>query len=97
MKKCLYSKCEKEFEPNKPKQVFCCAVHRVYWNREQNAKISDTPTNYLKPENSQVLIPKASTVSMKDAMKNMSGEKPKEEKKELTEFERIRNKKLGIK
>jgi len=36
MKRCLYSKCGKEFEPNKPKQKFCCAIHKVYWHREQN-------------------------------------------------------------
>lgn len=36
MKQCLYSKCGIEFEPTKPKQKFCCAVHKTYWHREQN-------------------------------------------------------------
>jgi predicted nucleic acid-binding Zn ribbon protein len=35
MKKCLYSKCGKEFEPNKPKQKFCSDKCRVYWNRQR--------------------------------------------------------------
>lgn len=32
--KCQYSKCGKDFEPNKPKQRFCSDTHRVYHNRE---------------------------------------------------------------
>lgn len=35
MKKCLRKKCQKEFEPNKPKQVFCSAKCRVYFSREE--------------------------------------------------------------
>lgn len=35
MKKCLRQKCQKEFEPNKPKQVFCSAKCRVYFSREE--------------------------------------------------------------
>ncbi len=42
MKTCLYSKCGKEFKPNKPKQKFCCDVHRVYYAREQVAKNNTT-------------------------------------------------------
>jgi hypothetical protein len=35
MKKCLREKCPNEFEPNKPKQVFCSAKCRVYYSREK--------------------------------------------------------------
>ena len=34
MKKCLRQKCGKEFEPKKPKQMFCCDACRVYSKRE---------------------------------------------------------------
>lgn len=55
MKRCLYSKCGKEFEPNKPKQKFCCDVHRVYYSRENRPKVQvkdltkQTKTNEIKP------------------------------------------------
>jgi hypothetical protein len=42
MKKCLYLKCGKLFEPNKPKQKFCSAIHRVYWNRDQKSNKPDS-------------------------------------------------------
>lgn len=38
MKKCLRQKCQKDFEPNKPKQVFCSAKCRVYYSREEKVK-----------------------------------------------------------
>jgi uncharacterized small protein (DUF1192 family) len=38
MKKvCQYSKCGKEFTPNKPRQQYCSDVHRVYANREKKS------------------------------------------------------------
>ncbi len=37
MKKCLRKKCQKDFEPNKPKQVFCSDKCRVYNSRELKA------------------------------------------------------------
>jgi len=45
MKKCLRQKCQKEFEPNKPKQVFCSAKCRVYFSREE--KIDKVPIKGL--------------------------------------------------
>jgi hypothetical protein len=39
MKRCLYSKCGAEFEPNKPKQKFCSDIHRVYYSRENSKKV----------------------------------------------------------
>jgi hypothetical protein len=45
VKRCLYSKCGKEFEPKKPKQKFCSAIHRVYYNRENQPKKEDGRKN----------------------------------------------------
>ena len=33
MKKCKYEKCKKDFEPLKPKAIYCSAKCRVYGNR----------------------------------------------------------------
>lgn len=56
MKKCLRQKCQKDFEPNKPKQVFCSAKCRVYFSREEKVqsvtfdiKDLNTPINQIKP------------------------------------------------
>lgn len=38
MKKCTRQKCQKEFEPNKPKQKFCSDKCRVYHSRENKGK-----------------------------------------------------------
>jgi len=46
MKKCLRQKCQKEFEPNKPKQVFCSAKCRVYFSRENK----QTDQVVIKPD-----------------------------------------------
>lgn len=46
MKKCLRKKCQKEFEPNKPKQVFCSAKCRVYFSREEK----DAPEEKSVPD-----------------------------------------------
>lgn len=35
MKICARKKCGKEFEPNKPKQIFCSANCRVYSKRDE--------------------------------------------------------------
>lgn len=35
MRRCLYSKCTVEFEPRRPKQLYCCDNHRVYAGRER--------------------------------------------------------------
>jgi hypothetical protein len=35
MKQCEYSKCRKEFDPQKPKARFCSDKCRVYGNREK--------------------------------------------------------------
>ena|SRR6185312_40477 len=50
MKKCLRQKCQKEFEPNKPKQVFCSAKCRVYFSRELKKQIEENnlPKNKKK-------------------------------------------------
>ena len=55
MKICNYSKCGKEFEPKKPKQVFCSDVHRVYANREKNAaqKAVEPPKPVVQDLNKQ--------------------------------------------
>lgn len=39
MKKCKRIKCSKEFEPNKPKQVFCSDKCRVYFSRENKVAV----------------------------------------------------------
>lgn len=36
MKQCKYEKCQKDFEPLKPKAIYCSAKCRVYGNRELN-------------------------------------------------------------
>lgn len=41
MKKCLRQKCQKEFEPNKPKQIFCSAKCRVYFSRENKTELDN--------------------------------------------------------
>lgn len=56
MKKCLRKKCQQEFEPNKPKQVFCSAKCRVYYSREEKKEpgsvaIKDVPQPQIKPIN----------------------------------------------
>jgi hypothetical protein len=38
MKNCLRKKCQREFEPKKPKQVFCSPKCRVYHRREEGIK-----------------------------------------------------------
>ncbi len=43
MKKCLRLKCQKEFEPNKPKQVFCSDKCRVYFSREKKKGTESLP------------------------------------------------------
>lgn len=35
MKTCLRQKCQKEFEPTKPKQKFCSAKCKTYYSREE--------------------------------------------------------------
>lgn len=50
MKKCLRKKCQKEFEPNKPKQVFCSAKCRVYFSREEKEQV---PYSEVKDLNNQ--------------------------------------------
>lgn len=56
MKKCLRQKCQKEFEPNKPKQVFCSAKCRVYNSRESNINTSvSLPKDYVDVANIGVL------------------------------------------
>lgn len=51
MRKCLYSKCDVDFEPKKPKQKFCCAIHRVYYSREAAPKKEDKRKNNGNPNN----------------------------------------------
>jgi hypothetical protein len=43
MKVCFRGNCKKEFEPNKPKQVFCSDKCRVYASREQARLLSGKP------------------------------------------------------
>jgi len=50
-KKCQYSKCGKEFTPNKPRQQYCSDVHRVYANREKGvAKREPAPPKNALPK-----------------------------------------------
>ncbi len=68
MKKCLRLKCQKEFEPNKPKQVFCSAKCRVYFSRENKVPVvpikklpkyvSNLPSKPLEDLSSSHLIAK---------------------------------------
>lgn len=64
-RKCLRNSCQIEFEPNKPKQVFCSAKCRVYYSRENKSTVKNKnvngekdkviidatkPTNIVKPQ-----------------------------------------------
>lgn len=60
MKKCLRKKCQKDFEPNKPKQVFCSAKCRVYFSREEKTPIQTPAVNSekkSKPAIKKVIVP----------------------------------------
>ncbi|MEO7584888.1 MAG: hypothetical protein ABIS74_17970 [Ferruginibacter sp.] len=64
MKKCLRVKCQKEFEPNKPKQVFCSAKCRVYFSREQ--KVGEKKETALVTPVKKVLAKKEEKSDMPD-------------------------------
>jgi len=64
MKNCLRKKCQKEFEPNKPKQVFCSDKCRVYWNREKKASL--IPETKILTHEEAVQIKKAIAKQFKE-------------------------------
>jgi len=41
-RKCLRKKCDVQFEPNKPKQLFCSAKCRVYHSREKVVEVVES-------------------------------------------------------
>jgi len=84
MKKCLRQKCQKEFEPNKPKQVFCSAKCRVYFSREKESPKEEKPPT-----------PKNDVPKNKGKKSDVSTPEPK--KGQLTAFEIYQRTKLGLK
>lgn len=58
MKECLRLECKEQFEPNKPKQVFCSAKCRVYYNRAEKKKL-EKQQDIFKPvkETVQKILP----------------------------------------
>jgi hypothetical protein len=62
MKKCLRQKCGKEFEPSKPKQVYCSTKCRTYAFREIIQQERKKPKPELMPEISSYYLPKVGDV-----------------------------------
>lgn len=88
MKVCMYQKCGKEFEPLKPKAVFCSAKCRVYQNRLSKKKV-------VKEKN-KVVIPEKEIPEKKDKVTDTETT-VKESTKGLTAFQIYQRQKLGLK
>lgn len=64
MKKCSYSKCGKEFEPLKPKAIYCSPKCRVYGNREKNiAELAIGQKEVKKPDEKVEILPTENKVT----------------------------------
>jgi hypothetical protein len=78
MKKCLREKCPNEFEPNKPKQVFCSAKCRVYYSRE-NPKTKvvglPLPKDYVEVKQVKVIKDFSKPTNLVEPQKPMGSQK----------------------
>ena len=58
-RKCLRKSCEVQFEPNKPKQLFCSAKCRVYHSRDKNkAALELKLKSTIPPITAKKVVPK---------------------------------------
>ena len=68
MKVCLYSKCQKEFEPLKPKAKFCSAKCRVYYSRENKPLTTVKVINEVAKRMGTVAVAVETTVPIKQTL-----------------------------
>lgn len=87
MKQCKYEGCKKEFNPQKPKAVYCSAKCRVYGNRAANRNKAANEAEIMvktdriagmgnQKSNLEVSIPSAMKTSRPPMPVKMPGENP---------------------